>query len=98
MSEEGDSEDWWRTLLGVITGLGAVIAALTGLVAAIQQTDWFASRFSESVAQPRLSASSTSGVSPAVSSAGASIMPTVESRDSPKRLGCPRYANTALAR
>ena len=74
MSAEGDSEEWGQTLLGLIAGLGVVIAAITGAVAAIQQTDWFASRFRETAVRPPLSASSTNGAS-SVLSAGARIVP-----------------------
>ena len=41
MSDDGKPKSWWYTLPGIITAVTATITALTGLVAAINQTGWF---------------------------------------------------------
>jgi len=41
MSDDGKPKSWWHTLPGIITTVTAIVTALTGLVAAINQTGWF---------------------------------------------------------
>ena len=41
MSDDGKPKSWWYTLPGIITTVTATVTALTGLVAAINQTGWF---------------------------------------------------------
>ncbi len=73
MSEEEKSRNWWNTLPGIITGLAAVVTALTGLVVAIKQTGWFETQTTPAI---RIQ----SGSLPAAPSAGA---PSAVTRESP---------------
>jgi hypothetical protein len=52
MSDQGSAKSWWHTLPGIITGVAAIITALTGLVAAIRQTGWFGTREPPAVIAP----------------------------------------------
>ncbi len=65
MSDEGASKSWWQTLPGIITGIAAIVTAVSGLVVAVQQTGWFASSIKEATKMPvSVSASvGSSGVS-----------------------------------
>ena len=57
MSSQDKPASWWTTLPGVITGLAAIVTALTGLIVAIKQTGWFDS---DAPHKPAAAATSTS--------------------------------------
>lgn len=40
MSESSQSQSWWHTVPGMLTGAAAIITALTGLFVALQQSGW----------------------------------------------------------
>ena len=52
MSDAEKPKSWWQTLPGIITGLAAVITAVTGLIVAIQQTGWLGTRTTPAVSSP----------------------------------------------
>jgi hypothetical protein len=79
MSDDKDAGSWWKTIPGILTGIGSTLAALAALVAALSQAGLLGAKKTVADSVPASSVTATASVAaPSVPAATATATVAVE--------------------